>query len=311
MDGLPQLPSRTSFARASFAAFTSTNDSFDNLSIRSRNNSTLPQTEGFFQLLKSPILKKGISAKVSLTAISATGQKVAVLTEKRFFVFNTTPIVSFLCGGEFFKQTDFKYESLNRQLNSQHPTPDKFKVKEFSSVALSDSFLAIGVPGKVMVFYLNGDHAGRWVFCDSMDSGKGVERLKFSQYGNELLALLQYENDAGIDIKAKIYNAEDFPTYQLERRKPAPPNNFVEVQWSSDNMHIPSAAAFSRDGNMIAICTTRSGPHAQIQLLKRFDSGWKRWKVETIKVFPTDDHRDWNGDGLTGISLYLFVIYSG
>jgi hypothetical protein len=267
----------------------------------------LPQTEGFFQLLKSPIMKKDINAKVSLTAISATGQKVAVLTEKHFFVFATDPIVYFVCGGEFFKHTDFKYESLNRQLNFQHPTPDKFKVKEFSSVALSDSFLAIGVPGKVMVFYLNGDHAGRWVFCDSMDSGIGVERLKFSRSGKELLALLQFEKDAGIDIKAKIYNTEDFPTSKLERRKPAPPINFVEVQWSCDNMHIPSAAAFSTDGNMIAICTSRCGPHAQIQLLKRFDSGWKRWKVETIKVFPTDDRRDWYGDGLTGISLYLFV----
>ena len=272
-----------------------------------RRMSRLPETEGFYQLLKSPILKREVSAKVSLTSISSTGSKAAVLTDRRFWVFDTT-LVSFVCGGEFVKQTDFKYESVNRPLSSQHPTPDKFKVKNFSSVAVSDSFLAIGAQGKVMAFYLHGDHAGRWVFCDSMGSDTGVERLNFSHDGKQLLALLQYENGQHIEVKAKIYNTDDFPTSQFNRMKPVSCSNPIEVTWSCENMHIPSAAAFSRDGKMIAICTTRAGRHAQIQLLKKSGAEWKRWKVQTVDVFLTNDHRDWNGDGLTGISLYFFFL---
>ena len=271
-------------------------------SFSDRRQSILPKTEGFYQLLKSPILKKDVSTKVSLTAISSTGRKVAVLTDNRFWVFNTSP-VSFICGGEFAKRTDFKYESLNRPMTSQHPTPDKFKVKDFFSVALNDSFLAIGVPGKVMTFYLNGDHAGRWVFCDSMDHGTGVERLKFSPNGDQLLALLQYEKGQDIEITAKIYNTADFPTFQLDRRKPVPSINPIEVTWTCEHMHIPSDASFSKDGNIIAICTTRAGRHAQILLLKKFNGVWKRWKFQTVEVFQTNDHRDWHGNGLTGISL--------
>ena len=266
----------------------------------------VPQTEGYYQLLKAQILKKDVNVEISLTAISATGHTVAVLTDKRFFVYTTTPEVAFVCGGEFFRQTDFQYDNRNRSLKSQHPTPDKFKVKDFSCVALSDSFLAIGVPGKVMAFYLHGDHAGRWVFCDSMHSKVLVMRLKFSRDGKQLLSLLQYVENNIIGIKAKIYNTEEFPISQFDRRKPAPPTNPSEVTWNCDDtVYMPSAAAFSRDGNMIALCTNCSHAFAQIQLLKKFENGWVNWVTETVRVFPTDDPRDWHGDGLTGISLYF------
>jgi hypothetical protein len=267
--------------------------------------SFLPSEE-FFQLLKPPISKKKIGDTVAFTAISSTGLKAAILTYKKFWVFNTTP-PSVVCGGEFVNKTLFKYESTTRPLDSQHPTPERFKVKDFLSVAVSDSFLAIGAPERVMVFTLIGKDAGRWVVCDTMkDDYAGVEKLKFSREGKQLLALLRVETGGSNEIKAKIYDTGGFPKEQLDRVKPLTVvPGVAEVKWDWDLMHTPCAAAFSREGTMIAICTTHSGFQAQIRLLKKFNPVWRLWGVQGVRVFPDVDQRNWVGEGLTGISLYL------
>src|SRR5271170_2177539 len=126
--------------------------------VQRRTSTESVSHNGLIHLLKS----RKIKDTVRLTAISATCHKVAVLTFKKFWVFETHQ-GTLVCAGEFVKDTKFKYASKGKSLGFQHPVPDQFIMSPFSCVALSDSYLAIGAPGRVMVFSLKGDYVGRWV----------------------------------------------------------------------------------------------------------------------------------------------------
>src|SRR5437762_400032 len=137
---------------------------------------------------EGPHFRPRTKDKIELTAISATGSTIAVLTKQRFWVFVTTQL-SLACSGVFEKKKIYKYASGEREPQNQHPAPDKFSVSSFSSIALSDDYLAIGTTDKVMIFAVNGEHSGRWVVCDDIPRSD-ITKLAFSPDGKQLVALV-------------------------------------------------------------------------------------------------------------------------
>lgn len=171
-----------------------TRSSWINLARRETSNTTanrqasLVAHTGFAErisqinLMTGPDCKPRTKDGIEFTAISATGRTVAVVTKQRFWVFVTTQ-VSLACSGVFEKKKIYKYACGEEKPQNQHPLPDKFSVSSFSSIALSDEYLAIGTTEKVMVFAITGEHSGRWVVCDDVPKSE-IIKLAFSPDGN-------------------------------------------------------------------------------------------------------------------------------
>src|SRR5204863_7246766 len=115
-------------------------------------------------IFKPPISKKVIKDSIHYTAMSANGQKMALLTKRMFRVFDSksasiTSTGYFANGGQ-----NYMYSDKDVDIESQTPLPaETFKIKYFSCVAVSNEYLAIGSPGRLMIFIIEGPHAGRWV----------------------------------------------------------------------------------------------------------------------------------------------------
>ena len=241
-----------------------------------------------------------------MTAISTTGQKVVVLSKRKFWVFDTSP-VSLICTGEFTKGRGvFRYGIKDNPLTMQQPIIN-FDVTGFSAVALSDVYLAIASPGRVTAFIVEGEFGGRLVvsYQFASDPAALVEQLAFSPDGKQLLALLRADIDCKSHAIGLIFRTDTFPKENLDRSTPqcssAQEIVFNTGQW---NLYRPTGVSFSSQGTMVAICTNRSGFRAGIQLLRKTDI-WHLWGgLVMIEVFQCDsDQRDWTGYGLTGISL--------
>lgn len=244
-----------------------------------------------------------------MTAISASGEKVAVLTEKRYRVYNTNP-VSISCTGDFTSKPIFRYSVKEGILKEQSPY-EKCDVSEFSCIALSDKYLAIGAGGRLLVFIVVGECAGRWVCDDSSHADASFEGLKFSDNGEDLLALLRVESandDYMYEYSALIYSTAGFPGDNLERQSPVHPKHYRQERlWPWE--YKPTDFAFSPKGTRIAICTTYSGQNAKIGLLRKIGSTWKLWDLKEVQVFEKTQ-TSWHGKGLTGISLYCHQKFS-
>ena len=277
----------------------------------------------YYELLKDPISPQNKIKKTVSTAISATGDKVAIVGASEYSVFNTDPgsgFVSLCCTGYFDRSGKTFYYSLcgkNNEMELQ--LLQGFKVSTFTRAALCDAYLAIGAPGKLMFFTLDGLHAGRMVTYQTFpDPTALIERLAFSSDGTELLALVKSETAKSTKLEAIAIPTSKFPQpppeVNLKRQKPI---NITDLKLHSSllfgkdwDMSTPKGIAFSRDGTMVAIYTNWSNGSgtAGIQLLKREESNWKLWgPLHKIPVFQEDDRHGWQGDGLTGISLYVSV----
>lgn len=258
----------------------------------------LAERRGQISLMTGPDFRQRTRDTIVSTAISATGRTVAVVTKQRFWVFVTTQ-VSLVCSGLFERKKVYKYASGEEKLQNQHPVPDKFSVSSFSTIALSDEYLAIGTTEKLMVFAVTGEHSGRWTVCDDIPKSE-VIKLAFSPDGKQLVALVVKDERNSYD-SARIYSTDVFlpreraPILQTEAL------GVSEIQWQ-DVVHKPSGIAFSQNGEMVAICTTHSSAKADIRILKREVSTWRNWGTREVTVHQPD-HREWHGGGLTGISL--------
>jgi hypothetical protein len=246
-----------------------------------------------------------------MTAISETGQKVVLLSKRKFWVFDTNPSITPVCAGDFAKGGNrFQYASKEGKFDVQLPIlPKEVKVGKFTCVALSNKYLAIGSQGRLMIFILEGDFAGRWIVSQvfGQDLKTLIERLTFSPDGNLLLALFR---DTSGHSKGLILYSKDFHQHDLDRAVPeACPSQ--EINLDGWEYFRPTGVAFSSGGGLIAMCTSYSGFRAGIQLLARTDSG--QWVAEgdlrIVQVFQSNDQREWTGYGFTGISLYLFCKY--
>ena len=244
------------------------------------------------------------------TAISPSGHYVVLLTVSlNFYVFTTDP-VALACAGEFRKQPSrkavFKYKRGTEKDDFQFPLKE-VEMKNFSAVAISDEYLAIGGCGRVMMFLLDGNLAGRWIFQYHVP-GALIERLKFSPNGAELLVLLNDEQ--GSRSRALVFSSGTFPKgtdIGLDREEPTTASPF-EIQLGNwDTTYSPGSVAWSLRGDKIAICTTAAGVFAEIRLLKKSKGSWKAWGAKRVQVLPNELP---DGQGFTGISLYCFH-YSG
>ena len=180
-----------------------------------------------YELLKPPISRTTINDKIKFTAMSANGQKLALLTEEMFRIFDTKSPVRLVCMGQFVdKGTHFKYSHQGEEMKSQVPLPaEKFEIGKFSCVAISNEYLAIGCKGRMMIFIIDGDHAGRWVCYAIHDPTTWMEKLEFSADGRTLVALLRSQSGttSGSQSKALIYSTENIQKEDIERQTPVPP----------------------------------------------------------------------------------------
>jgi hypothetical protein len=253
-------------------------------------------THQLVKLLGSKLKKREV---IELTAISSTGRTVALLTSHKFFIFVSSPTdqLSLSCEGEFESRKLFKYAPRNSSLSTQTPKPDKYKMSEFSCVAVTDSYLAIGVNGKVLIFILEGEQAGRWVCCDEIEQAV-LEKLQFSTDGQRLLAFMRVD----MYQKIRFYSTATFVVSPVGNEKVVMASCSEEVEWKWDREHSPSDVAFSRNGLMVGICTTHcSNLTAEIRVLKSIDSRWQVWGTRKVQVMASDRR----GVGFTGISLYV------
>ena len=249
-----------------------------------------------------------VNSPVDFTAISAMGDKVVMIRGKKFVVFNTNPIAA-ACFGSFTNNgKTFRYAATEEKLDSQVPLPqEKFQIDRFYSVALSSEFLALGSKGRLMVFTLLGDYAGRWICDEILEPTAVVERLTFSSNGEKLLAILKVDaqrHDESYESKAVIFSTKSFPRDELKGRtaiKPTPDLDIISWNWDYDS---PTGAAFSQDGTMVAICTDPTQSKSKIRLLKQIESKWKSFGLQWISVFSIYPST-WLGNGPTGIALYV------
>lgn len=253
-----------------------------------------------------------IPERVELKEISASGNKIAVLGKKSFWVFNTHPI-SFVCFGDFTNGRDaFQCATKDGTLQTQHPIPLEHKVSRFTCAALSDTYLAVACNGRVMAFVLEGKHAGRWVVLDSFEDKEApVEKLSFSADGTQLIALLKVASGVSHQFKAVIYSTSSFPQDHLDRKKPIRPES-TDVLLKDWHTYCPRGVAFSSQGTLVAICTnyvrSKDRLSAGIQLLKKKEDtdSWDLWGPFHIVKLPYNDDTAWR-EGFTGLALYLTI----
>jgi len=168
-----------------------------------------------------------------------------------------------------------------------------------------------------MVFITQGEHMGRWLVYHrtKWDPQALIEKLAFSPDGKCLLALTRGEVSGHPRVMALIFSTDSFPQ-SFDRSEPIdtkPCELIFSKEW---DFFSPMAVGFSSQGSMIAIATVHSGHRAGIQLLERLESG--RWqstgRIQWVDVFHKNlDERDWTkrdyeGKGVTGISLYFLLL---
>jgi hypothetical protein len=261
-----------------------------------------------YDLFKPPISETTVRDTIHFTALSANGQKIALLTQRMFRIFQfkiceTENTVHLVCTGHFANDgREFRYSGNVTEMKSQVPLPaERYKVGEFSCAAVSNDYLAIGCAGRMMLFTIEGEYAGRWV-CDAVYEETTIfEKVKFSADGRTLVTLLRFGYDRTAKSKALIYSTENIQKDKLSRHIPNPPlleSPVLEWTWGLDT---PTSVTFSGTGRTIAISTTSDAEGmAMIRLLKRVGTEWRNLGFQPVPVFAANDKF---GDGLTGITL--------
>ena len=192
-------------------------------------------------------------------------------------------------------------------------------MSKFFALALCDAYLAIGAPGRLIICKLDGEHAGRMVI-DHMfkDPYARIEQLAFSPDGTDLIAIMKSRSTGNsTKLETLAMSTTKFPQPTLEV------NSNANLTVSLDNLNvggpllfrsdwdehtIPIGMAFSGDGTKVAIYTNWTAAKAGIQLLRKIESKWEFWgKFHRVPVFREDDRYEWQGVGLTGISLYVLL----
>jgi hypothetical protein len=194
-------------------------------------------------------------------------------------------------GGHFKTKGRYHHGS---QMKGAKKNP--FEVKKFSCAAISDEYVAIGTGDKILIFGKDGE----W-FMVHKEKATSIHHLFFSPDGTELLAIVTTATAGVSRQRVLIAPTNSFPGPTLERNNSV----FTEVvDWGRCNQ-FPSGAAFSSDGNRIAIYTScDSYGLSQIRLLERHDSKslWRSLGESDIQI---------NGQSpgeVTGIQLCLLVI---
>lgn len=244
--------------------------------------------------------KIDLKPTIQLVALSASGQRVVLLSPYSFWVFRTLSgnIISSRVSPREKKTSRFGRRSKDTQL------PDL----QFLCAALSDKYLAIGVHDMIMVFSIEeGSQTERPVFSAKFES-TNPERLKFDLSGEQLAAVFR---DTGQDrTRVLIYSTASFSEEKLsgdvEDDEDDDPNfEPFEKSWNN-SPYDPNDLTFSSDGSMLAICSSPSGSCTEVRILRKFKEGWRVLLTKEVELFGKNDKV---GLGFTRITLYVFVYY--
>ena len=223
------------------------------------------------------------------------------------------PQPTLIAVGDFLRKTKYRYGTDETTLKQQRPLPThKLEVSSFTSVAMSDEYLAIAAKEMILVFLVGGPHAGRWLVCDEVQGSK-FHSLAFSLDDSQLVVLLSStRQDTGSFDAARIFLTSEF-SLTFERQDIIPGNQLlkmVELRWQRDYMFVPRCMTFSRKGDMVAIATNHSKGEVQIKILKKDrDKGeWVFWGSRPITIHDIDHPHELRGLGVTGICLYEFPV---
>jgi len=190
-------------------------------------------------------------------------------------------------------------------METQLPLPktlERMKIARFSSLTVSNEYLAVGCKGRMMIFIIEGKYAGRWVWDAVYGEKTFVEKLEFSADGRTLVALFRSEGDETAMLKALIYSTEHIRKDELDREHPVQPvPDPPALAWEA-GLDAPRCIAFSGDRRTIAISTTHDARGmAKIRLLMKVGTEWRN--LELSQPLPILAPNDMFGLGLTGIRL--------
>lgn len=237
--------------------------------------------------------------------ISPSGNRVGLFKEYEYWVFDTSnnqangpiplrPPMKF--GGHFKKKGVYHYG-----LSMGEPKHHKYKITKFLCAALTDKYVAIGTQDKILIF----GNGGQWLVAHE-EKDASIDQLMFSPDGTELLAIVTTMVKDISHQRLLLAPTTSFPGTTLRREKPV----LTEVVDWGKRVQIPSGAAFSSDGNRIAIYTSCDAEgKCEIRLLERqcirdnkFE--WQRLGEDSIDV----GSRRSPGE-LTGVQLFVrFVL---
>jgi hypothetical protein len=191
-------------------------------------------------------LKRLLASSVenfNFIAISPSGEHVALLTKRTYSVFKVTP-PSLVCTGEFDRKGVYRYSNMAiARSQSQTTPPTMLNFSGFACAAGSDRHVVIGAGGKIMLFAIDGNCAGRLVHYEDIKDSS-ICSINFSPDGMELLTLL-----SGFEKGECIQQARIYATDGAQEDASAQNSTFVlreSVVWNSNYFH--SIATFLNDG---------------------------------------------------------------
>ena len=218
-------------------------------------------------------------------------------------MFRNLPAPSLLfIGGA--KKRKYQYGAQEDQVHLQTPLPAAtIDFSAFSSVALSDEYLAIAAETEILIFKASGWQAGRWLVCDKVQNGS-ILGLKFSSDGSQLVVVCSVSGSHGYD-GARIYHTIEFaPTsHRSEVLSSQHLMHMTELTWPRSYVHQPRCMAFSAKGDMVAIATSHSKGQAAIKMLRLAAGMWTYWGETLVDVLDPEHPKEMRGAGITGISL--------
>lgn len=225
---------------------------------------------------------------IQLVVLSASGQKVALLSQYSFWIFETrfgTLISSRVSPKERRRRSVFERRQRDTEL------PDE----PFQCAALSDRYLAIGLHDVMVIFSaVEGHTTERPVFRHSSESTK-TERLKFASKGEQLAVVLR---DTGQDrTQVLIFSTATFSEEQCKEKLDSEPS---KISWN-DSPYNPNDMAFSPNGKMLVICSSPSGSRAEFRILRKFGEDWAELLVQEVELFGGKDKV---GLGFSRVTLY-------
>lgn len=240
---------------------------------------------------------------ILFSAISASGTYTVLVTKKDFRIFRNLPVPSLVFIGEA-KKRKYQYGAQEDQIHLQTPLPSaSIDFSAFSSVALSDEYLAVAAEREILIFKASGWQAGRWLVCDKVQNGS-ILGLKFSSDGSQLVAVCSVSGSQGYDA-ARIYHTIEFaPT--AERSEVLSSQHLMhmkEVTWPRSYVHKPRCMAFSSKGDMVVIATSHSKGQAEIRMLRLYSGAWSYWGDTLVVVLDPEHPKEMRGAGITGITL--------
>lgn len=254
-----------------------------------------------------------INETVSLTAISTTGNRIAVVTTERHIrrftrkirVYTTNP-VALHWTAEFQKKA-----LVNCFFKSKFPEDIGIHhglgmLPHFARIDISDEYVALSDDtdgrGRLMVFNIqegDNDCGGRWVGDEIHD--EVISLLKFIEDGKKLLVLF-----AANPYKVSFYLINTFSENYQRTNKPSRgyPDSRSQLICPWDVVYNPMGFAIST--SVIAIYTTSDrDSKAIIALLRKAGSTWTYWGHEVVQVWQPDNYEErGEAKGITGISLY-------